>query len=53
MGDLELVFVPLELQFLGSSRPAVGFVSTSLFMIVYVMQTLSDMLLDCRFSSRS
>ena len=39
----------LELQFLGSSRPAVGFTSTGSFMIVHIMQTLSDVLLGCSF----
>ena len=29
MGDLELVFVPSKLQFLGSNKPAAGFTSTS------------------------
>ena len=49
-----LVFVPhLELRFLGSSRPAAGFTSTRPFMIFYTLQTLSDVLLDCRVSSRS
>ena len=42
---------PLELWFLGSSKPAAGFTLTRPFMILYIMQTWSDVLLDCRFPS--
>ena len=42
---------PLELRFLGSSRPAAWFTSTRPFMSLYIMQTLSDVLRDCRFSN--
>ena len=47
------ICVPLELQFQGSPRPAVGCMSTRPFIVMYIMQTLSDILLECRFSSRS
>ena len=40
---------PWELQFVGSGRPAAGFMSTRLFMILHIMQTLSDVPLDCSF----
>ena len=44
---------PLQLRFLGSSKPAAEFTSTGpslilYVMILYVMQTLSDVFLDCR-----
>ena len=42
---------PLELRFLGSIRPAAGFTSTRPFMKLYIIHTLSDVLLDCGFSS--
>ena len=34
---------------MGSGRPAAGFTSTRLFMILYILQTLSDVPLDCSF----
>ena len=40
---------PLELQFLGSSRPVAGFMSTRPLMILYIMQTLSDVLMKYSF----
>ena len=42
------ICVPLELQFWGSNRPAARFTSTGPFTSEYIMQTLSDLLLDCR-----
>ena len=44
---------PPELWFLGSSRPAEGFMLTRPFMMLYILQTLSDIPLDGRFSSCS
>ena len=54
MGDLELRLMSSKaaLRLLGS-KSAAGFTSTSPFMILYIMLTLSDVLLDCRFSSWS
>ena len=40
---------PLELWLLGTSRPAVGFTLTRPFMSLYILQTLSDVLLDSGF----
>ena len=53
LGTWSWYLCPLELRFLGSSRPAAGFTSTSPFMVLYILQTLSDVLPDCRVSSWS
>ena len=42
---------PLELRFPGSSRPEAWFTSTRPFVTLYLKQTLSDVLRDCRFSN--
>ena len=49
-GTWILASSPSELWLLSWSRPSVGFMSTSLFMTLYIMQTLSDVLLHCQFS---
>ena len=49
-GIWSLARCPLQLR-LGDSRSAAGFTSISPFMILYIMFTLSDVLLDCIFSS--
>ena len=44
---------PLELQYQGSGKPAAWFMSARPFMMLYILQTLSDIPLDGRFSSCS
>ena len=51
LGTWSWYLCPLVLPLLDSSRHAAGFTSTRPFMILYIMQTLSDVLLDCGFSS--
>ena len=53
VGHLELVFVPPAAKASGLKQTCSGVTLIRLFMIVYIMQTLSDVLLDCRFSSWS
>ena len=50
---MELVFVPPAAMASGLKQTCSGVTLIRLFMIVYIMQTLSDVLLDCRFSSWS
>ena len=51
--DLELTSVFPGAAGSGLSRPEAGFTSTSPFVLLYIVQTLSDGLLDCRFSNCS
>ena len=52
-GSLNWELCPLERRLRGSSRPAAGFTSTKPFMVLYILQTLFDVLLDCNFFRRS
>ena len=52
-GTWSLSLCPLEPRVLGSSGPSAGLTSTRPFMELYIMQTLSDVLLDQKFPSWS